>query len=243
MDFDKRAGRRTEVTFKGASVLRDLAPASFTIPTVDISLTTVAEFLTLDGPIAVSIKVEPNGQRVSAVDAFLKFDALKLQVVGIETGTRLEAGLVSAFNNSLGTVRVGAATSGSAPTGDFVLAVVKFVPRDTTRLEQDLRVDFDEAVGGETVATFEGVSVLRNLATVKFTLLKPTVDLLLTTDFTRTGQIPVIIKVRPNGQSVSTVDAFLDFDPQTLRVRLVGGIESGDWGRCSQVTSITLLGP
>ena len=233
VDFDQATGRRTAATFKGVSVLRTLVPVGITIlkPTVDILLTSEFTHLTVGGRVPVTVKVQPNGQGVSTVETFLKFDPRKLQVVEIGTGDgTLEEVLTGTFNNIEGTVRFSATTLGPAPTGDFVLAVVTFWVKEPASLgEQLTTVSFDASIGRNTEASSRGVSVLKNLKPAEFTILKPTVDISLTPDFTnfRTDELaPITIKVAPNGQRVSTVDVSLVFDPQKLQV--VGDIGTGD---------------
>ena len=199
---------------------------------------------------SVTIIVEPNGQPVSTVDVFLNFTTGNVRVEKIDPGPTaeirllssedltlladltLETVLLSTSDNNKGTVDITATTVGAPATGDFVLATVTFrVIREPVGLEELVTTDFNTTFPRKTDAFFDGESVLTAdaLQPAEVTILKPTVDILLTTDetedYTLDGEIPALIKVKPNGQRVSTVDVFLDFGTGDLRVVR---IEPGD---------------
>ncbi len=109
------------------------------------------------------------------------------------------------------------------------------------RTEQGATIRLDSSFPRSSEAVYKGASVLRNLVPAELTILKPTVDILLGLDtgdgqtrfanfggfaFTRGEEFSVIVLVEPNGQGVSSVDALLDFDPETLEV--LGIARTGD---------------
>ena len=141
---------------------RDLEVRSFTIVDriVDLRLETDQNMVGLGSTFDVKIKVEPNGQPVNAVDALLSFTTGDLEVVSTADGTTLEQVPPGGFDNARGTIDYGAFTIGTAPTGDFVLATVRF--RALAETDQT-RVDFDAGHPRRTEASFSGASVLGNV--------------------------------------------------------------------------------
>ena len=229
--------RRTEATFRGSTVLRNLSPplaVELSGLKVDIALETESTVFPSNALIPVAIAVKPNGQAVDTVQVFLNFNTGDLELVGIAPDATLEAELISTSDEIKGTIDFGAATFGIPRTGDFVLAVVTFRSREPANLnEQVTTADLNSTFLRRTEAVFKGASVRRNLEPAVFTVLKPFVDIRLglkTGDgqtrfgdfagfaFARDEVFRVVIRLETNGQRVSAVDALLDFDPDTLEV-------------------------
>ena len=228
--------KRTDADYKGASVLRKLVPAKLTIlkPFVDILLgldtgdgqTRFADFggfaFTRGTEFDVVIRVEPNGQSVSAVDALLDFDPETLEVLGItRTGDILpDQVTLSRFDNVAGTIEFSAlTTTGIFSTGD--IAIVTFKARQAT---QSLNVGFHEEDVRRTEAAFQGASVLRKLIGFPVeVVLEPRLS-----GSVGNFNVDLLIVVRPNGNRVSTVSAFLDFNAGALVSGDLISIRSGD---------------
>ena len=77
-------------------------------------------------PFTFEIRVEPNGQTLIGVQAFLDFNPNSLQVVTVVMGTSSPLGtlLANRFDNSVGTLDIAAGTLGSGTNGQCELAVV-----------------------------------------------------------------------------------------------------------------------
>ena len=225
------SGRQTDAAFNGRSVLGNAfaTEAEVTVlgPTVDIKL--IAQVADFDRafPIPVTIRVETNGQKVDTALASLDFDAKTLEVVSIKPGGgQLGQVLLSSFDNATGRIDYSAITTGDPASGDFVLAVVNFRALTTA---DPTEIFFHQIFPRKTEASFKGITVLRKLVSVEFGVFQRTVDILLTTeggarDFVLGREIPVTIRVENNDQVVSTVSAFLDFNPQVFEVK---SIEAG----------------
>ena len=127
---------------------------------VDLRLESGSGVVALGSTFDVRIKVEPNGQPVSAVSAFLSFTTGDLEVVTTSDGTTLEEALPGGFDNSRGTFDYSALTKGTAPTGDFVLATVRFRALAATN---QTSVDFHTEFPRKTEAAFLGAPVLRDV--------------------------------------------------------------------------------
>ncbi len=213
---------------------------------VDLRLKSDSTFVGVGTVFTGDIVVEPNGQPVSTVGAFLDFNTGDLEVLNVTPGSTLEKVLPTVlFDNIAGTVDFNATTLGAPPTGDFVLAEVTFRARKPKGLEQLTTVRFSETFPRRTEAQAQQLFLTRFLSSADFTVLSPAVDLRLGLQldglppkfdnfdsfaFARREifRVPVRVEVEvePGARGVSTVDALLDFDPQTLRV--VGIAPTGD---------------
>ena len=92
---------------------------------VDLRLVPDRDIMRHDTEFTVTIRVEPNGQPVDDVDAFLNYNTADLEVLGIAPGNgALDLVLVSDFDNVAGTVTFSATTIGDPPNGAFDLAQV-----------------------------------------------------------------------------------------------------------------------
>ena len=163
----------------------------------------------------VIVRVEPNGQGISAVDALLDFDVSTLRVLAVTASGdgRIDQQLVSAFDNELGTIDFSTTITGDTPN-DFNLVSVTF---QAVKATQSLGAGFHREFPRKTdvaLAVFiedEGVldpsvSVLRDLFGFP---LEIALQLRLTSF--NSFAADVFIQVRPNGNRISTVDAFLDY--------------------------------
>ena len=94
---------------------------------VDLSLEPLPQVVLPGAIVTVTIKVDPQGQEVSSVDAFLDFDTGDLKALSIAAGVTLEVMVTAdADSNDQGTIDYSAFTLGTPPTQPFVLAVVTF---------------------------------------------------------------------------------------------------------------------
>ncbi len=188
---------------------------------VDLRLESDSDVVGFGHPFDVSIVVSADGgQPVSTVSAFLEFNAGDLEVVEIRSGDVLAEVIASSFDNFGGTLGFSATTFGKAPTGEFVLAVVTFRSVNSAG-NPATSINFNETFPRKTDAAFRASSVLRNLSPVSVELSGLKVDIVLETQgtvFPTSGDIPVAITVKPNGQAVDTVQAFLSFNPGDLEL-------------------------
>ena len=107
--------------------------------------------------VPITIKVEPNGQRASALDVLLDFGTGDLEALSIEPVATGDT-IVSAIDNATGTITF-SITTGDPTTGDYDLAVVTFRAR---KASQGLSVGFSEEHPERTEAALRGLSVLRD---------------------------------------------------------------------------------
>lgn len=165
--------------------------------------------------IDVVVRVQPSGQNVDTVFAALDFDTRDLEVVNVSNGDgRLDQVLVNSVDNRRGEIVFSAFTLDPAPSDDFVLTVVRFRAKRSTR---SLSVGFRE----DSDAVFSAASVLRELRGFA-------AEMSLELRF-RSFQAPnfdadVVVNVRPNGNRIDTVASFIDFTPGGMEVN---GISPG----------------
>ena len=158
----------------------------------------------------VLVQVRPNGNRISAVDALLDFDPADIQVIEVTPGALLVEVLTGDFDNSAGTIDIGALTLGPSAIGEFVLATISLSLPNTaiTSDLEDRELLFSESFPRETKAAFAGAEVPSKLA-----------PLATLTPFPP-GQLPNLEKSTPDNQK----GAQFDWDPPIARP--VGGLES-----------------
>ncbi|MGC8786195.1 MAG: DNRLRE domain-containing protein, partial [Anaerolineae bacterium] len=87
---------------------------------VDPSSITVDPGVTFD----VAIRIEPQGERVTAADVYMNFDPVYLSVLDILDGTGLSI-FVKEYNNTTGTINIGAGTLGEPITTTFTLVTLR----------------------------------------------------------------------------------------------------------------------
>jgi uncharacterized repeat protein (TIGR01451 family) len=177
----------------------------------------------------VAVIVEPNGQEVTGVEAFITYDPehVTARSVGIDPTSPLNQQMANSISNETGVVRIGAGVLGPGPTSAFTMANIEF---DALIVGQVTSIMLS---GGpeerKSVASVDGFEIQRNLLGSTVTIIEPTptpiphqrrVDLELKLE--SNGATPwiavdstfeVIIQVNPNGQEVSGVQTFIDFDP------------------------------
>ena len=216
ISFNATFPRLTEAAFKGVPLVRNQPAAVVTIlkPVVNLRLRNDqiggTDGFARDTNLEVIVSVEPNGQDIGAVDVLLAFDTKTLEAVGVTRAGNMDQVIVNRIDKTRGEIDfVGIITGGT--TGDFDLAVATF---RTLKATQSLSVGFDEQFPRKTEAAFRGVSVIRDAIGFRGAL---ALELKLNT-FTSPFNAEVTIKVRPNGNRVSTVDAFLDFTFEQLDV-------------------------
>ena len=211
---------------------------------VDLSLEPLPQVVPPGAIVTVTIKVDPQGQEVSVIDAFLDFSTGDLKALSIAAGVTLEVVGTADFDNANGHIDYSAFTLTTPPTQPFVLAVVTFEAQTPSAPRVDSIIAFSTTGSRTTNAEFSAESVLGNTFGTTVVILKRTVDLRLGLQasdikfedfgsfaFARDAEFDVIVRVEPNGQEISAVDALLDFDVSTLRVLAVTA--SGD-GRIDQ---------
>ena len=113
-------------------------------------------------PFLVDIKVKPNGQPVTVVNAYLDFNPQFLQIDSIDTGDgTFEVVDLNSFDNVTGTADFSSRTNGPGVAEDFVLATITFIP---TAPVGRTAIDFSTVFPRETTATFLGAAVVDSLS-------------------------------------------------------------------------------
>jgi hypothetical protein len=82
-------------------------------------------------PFELTVHVDPQGAHAAAADVYINFDPAYLSVVEIVDGSGLSI-FVSSFDNTLGTIDVGAGTLGTAPTTPFTLLTLRMQGKQGT---------------------------------------------------------------------------------------------------------------
>ena len=206
------------------------------VAAVDLSLDVEPEVVRADTTFTVTLRADPQGREVSLIDAFLDFTTGDVEVLSLSSvTTALEVVLTADFDNQAGTIDYSATTAGTAPTSEFPLAVITFRAKDLVTREVDTIISFNKTDPRKTDAIFLSESVLGNANPATVPILNPLVDIrlglqqgdqpvrftsFLTSGFTfvRDEEFRVFVRVEPNGQRLTNVDALLDFDPSTLKV-------------------------
>ena len=189
--------------------------------------------------LAVSVNLEdpnrPEGpQPIDALDTYLNFDAGSLQVENIE---RIFVGQIITADNAAGTIDFEPLSFDPPLNGNFVLAVVTFRSTefaDGADPQIISPITFNNSGLRDSDVRFLGASVNRDTNGAQVTILDPVVDFrlglqqaddndprfsdFLPFGFARNEVFQVPIRVETNGQSVSSVDILLDFDPTRLEV-------------------------
>ena len=150
------------------------------IPAVDLVLEADRRAIRAGTNFTVTIKVEPNGQQVSAVDAPLNFDPEAMRVVSVAQGTRLEQLPAGFPREGTGTIDFSAFTLGPPPTDNFVLGVVTFeakTPISEERVRLDTLINFNQTLPRIPRADFDGESLIGDTVDVTVAILEPVVDL------------------------------------------------------------------
>ena len=159
----------------------------------------------------VTIMVEPNGQPVSVLDAFLDFPA-ELELVSIETVDGPPGEVLLTRDDEAGQVDFAATTTGVPPTEPFDLAVARFRAKELPRAVPEVvaPISFHREFPRRTEAAFDGDPVLGNAFGVQVTILKPIVEIRLHNDkffntesefqgFARNETFDVTAMVEPHG--------------------------------------------
>ncbi len=224
LDVSVSAPRQTDVTFAGRSLGVAPLPAALEIRSsesvVRLALSPAAvevgggEFFDLE------IRVQSEAQPVDGAAAFLDFDAAVLQVVSVAGGTSLPTTILDRYDNTAGTVDFVAGALGNLPSGDFVLATVRFRTRAATA---GTAVTFTATNPRRSDATYGGASVLGELvgANVVVTATDPGVWLEVVADPQEVAvgdEFDLVLQVRAGTQPVDGAAAFVEVDPAHVRL-------------------------
>jgi len=145
------------------------APAIAALSTVSISLMPASATVAPGAIVTVAITVAAGAQPVNGVDAFLNFDPAYLSVVdavghpvsqtALLPGAALSTIMVNRADNLTGSIDYSAGLLGSAVTGDFTLATIRFQAKSATPPE-GTPVTFNLVFPRTTDVVYGGDSVL-----------------------------------------------------------------------------------
>ena len=129
VSFSTIESRKTVASHLGQEIQRTLIGTQVAVqPVASVDLRIVLQAIAVQPsqPFTFEIRVEPNGQTLTGVQASLDFNPNSLQVVTIVMGTSPPLGILLAirFDNSVGTLDIAAGTFGSGTNGQCELGVV-----------------------------------------------------------------------------------------------------------------------
>lgn len=105
----------------------------------------------------VDVMVEAGDQVVDAAQVGLNFDPSVLQVTALYDGGTLKSGLLSRYDNSVGTIEYAAGTLSNFPSGTFTLLTIEF---EVIATSTGSSLSLQGGMGLENGATYAGTSVL-----------------------------------------------------------------------------------
>ena len=151
--FSEEFSRRSEAAYRGASVLKSLIRFPLEIA-LELRMRDFSEPFNAD----LFIQVRPNGNRFSAIDAFVNFTTggQGISVVGIKPGSRLEQPLASTSDNTSGTVDFSQVTFKDPPIAEFNLAVLDITAQLAVATAT---ADFNTESPRATLVAFNGFAV------------------------------------------------------------------------------------
>jgi uncharacterized repeat protein (TIGR01451 family) len=175
--------------------------------------------------------VEPNGQEVTGVSAFIEFDPDQAfaRKVTLDPMSPLNALISDSVSNDIGVVQIGAGFlgPGSGPDSAFTMAIIEF---EALNVNATVGFTLADSPGRRSMASVNGFEIQRDLSGVSVTITIPTptpvppqslVDLMLVGPdaWVATSSIFTIeILVEPNGQEVTGIQTFLSFNPHQVEV-------------------------
>jgi len=224
------------------------APSSATTlaGTASIALSPASQSVAPGATFDVDVRTDPNGEAIAAADVYLNFDPTYLLVVEILDGSGLSI-FVKPYNNTAGTIDIGAGTLGSPLTTSFTLVTVRFQAKTGTGgtptaisfafgggRNTVLKNEFDQNVlgthtGGQvqiTGATSTPVTPTRTLTptatATRVTSGNVTIQMQPATQTVAPGStFDVDVVIDPQGVGIAAADVYINFDPLYLAVNQI----------------------
>jgi hypothetical protein len=121
---------------------------------VGIAIEPASTTVNVDDEFDLDVRIDAGAAGVAAADVFIDFVPNDLEVVEIRDGQALTV-IAKRYDNSSGTIDIGAGTLSTPPTGTFVLATLRFRAKANTQ-GHTTAVAFSLAAPRETVVKDEG---------------------------------------------------------------------------------------
>ena len=188
---------------------------------VNISIQPSTETVGVGEIFELIIQADAGDQPVSGIDAFVDFVPAYLEVLSVTPGASLPTVLENTYDNTAGTIDYGAGKLGAPfPTDTFTVATIEFRALASTSPSTALTFSIDPP--RETRVDYAGDDVTGTLTggTVSITVDAPVFLDPASSENICIGQTFTLeIKTNvDNEQTVSGVQAFIDFDPTYLEV-------------------------
>jgi hypothetical protein len=183
---------------------------------------------------SIGVYVEPTQAQMTGVQIFADFDPTRIKILSMEMelGSPFEAALTEAFDNVFGTLDVSAGTLGQSVGSSFKLFTIRY---RAMQISGPTEVVLSRVFPRNTLASVAGDSLLTLTRDALISIHRPpVVDLLLLPESLEIGlahDFELNILVKPNGETVTDVQVFLDFDPQALQVLSVAPVASSPLAR------------
>jgi hypothetical protein len=200
---------------------------------VDIKLVSESETVIGGNEFNVSIVVEPNGQEVTGVEAFLIFDPahVTVQKITIDPSSPLNQEVSISTSIEAGLILIAAGILGPRPDSAFTMANIEFKALNLAGVSE---FTLSNDPTQKTMASFGGFEIQRTLSGTSVTIItppptplspKPLVDLELNLEVAGTDSwvatsslFDLTILVSTNEQPVSGIQTFINFDPTKISV-------------------------
>ncbi|MDP6717860.1 MAG: cohesin domain-containing protein, partial [Pirellulaceae bacterium] len=129
---------------------------------VDIRLVPDSATISPGAQFNVAIQVEPNGQQVAGVQAFVNFDPSIVQVTALtlDSSSPLTVQLLNKFDNTAGQIDFAAGSFTSSPSTTFVAANIAFT---AANVDAATTLSLSRESPRQTIASVEADEVLRDL--------------------------------------------------------------------------------
>ena len=169
----------------------------------------------------IGVYVDPIQLQTTGVQVFADFDTTRLEILSVdmEQQSPFERTLSREFDNTVGTLNVSAGTLGQSVGSSFKLATIRYRAKQTSG-----QTEFSVSTVSprDTVASIMGLPLSTlTLGAVVSIQRTPIVDIRIQPESinVRPDQIfQLDLVVEPNGQAVTGVQVFLNFDPQAVEV-------------------------
>jgi hypothetical protein len=168
-------------------------------------------------PFTITIRVDAGLQSVDGVSAYLDFDPTILQVQSISpVSDKLPQTLQNTYNNTTGEINYAAGAFTNFPNGTFAVAKVRLIG---VKGSSGSSILFHNASPRLTNVTFGGTSRLRYV-TNAIVVVQPA-RILIDPQMQSVGAgeiFTVTVKAITGAETIDRASAYLDFDPQYLKV-------------------------
>jgi uncharacterized repeat protein (TIGR01451 family) len=175
------------------------------------------------------VYIEPVQMLATGVQVFADFDPSRLEILSVvmPQSSLFDVELSSDFDNVVGTLNVSAGTLGQNVGSPFKMATISYRAKQITgmtgvSLSGDSPRDTVASIIGQPILTFRQAATIsiRRPSVVDLRIQPESIDV----DPGQVFELELIVE--PNGETVTGVQAFLNFDPQTVTVLSVSPAKS-----------------